>query len=111
MEAEFVRYLTVDLVKLLQSVHVPCAGVTPIDAVHLDPQVVHNETIVEHDRPWIGRIREPRPAARYDTTPQAIGRHAPRLDEHTDEVLAELGLSADEIAELRAASVIGARRT
>ncbi len=111
MEAEFVRYPTVDLVKLLQSVDVPCAGVTPIDEVQLDPQVVHNQIIVEHDRPWIGRVREPRPAARYDTTPQAIGRHAPKLDEHTDEVLAELGLAADEIAELRAANVVGARRT
>ena len=34
--------------------------------------------------------------------PTELGRHAPKLDEHTDEILAELGRDPDTIAALRA---------
>ena len=99
-----------DLVAALHAHDVPCALVTPVAEVHLDPQVRHNGTLVEHERPWLGAVREPRPPAHYAATPTALGRHAPKLDEHTDEVLAELGHDATAIAELRARGVVGARR-
>ena len=99
-----------DLVARLQSFDVPCALVTAVGDVHLDPQVIHNATLVEHDRQWLGAVREPRPPARYSATPVALGRHAPKLDEHTDEVLAELGYEPATIAALRTCGIIGARR-
>ena len=107
--AEVARYPGGELVALLHSHDVPCASINPLDRVHLDPQVIHNGTLVEHRRPWLGRVREPRPPARYSVTPTALGRHAPQLDEHTDEVLAELGHTPDEIADWRASGIIGAR--
>ena len=88
----------------------PCAIIQRVGEVHTDPQVIHNESLVEHERPWIGTIREPKPAPRFGATPAEIGRHAPKLDEHTDEVLGELGCDAAEIAALRARGVAGARR-
>jgi len=88
---------------------VPCALVNPIAEVHLDPQVQHNGTLVEHDRPWLGLVREPRPPAHYSVTPTSLGRHAPKLDEHTDEILAELGHDAAAVAAFRASGVAGAR--
>jgi crotonobetainyl-CoA:carnitine CoA-transferase CaiB-like acyl-CoA transferase len=39
-------------------------------------------------------------------TPGTYRRHAPRLGEHTDDILASLGYSADEIAELRREKVV-----
>ena len=42
------------------------------------------------------------PAADYSATPAAITRHAPRLGEHTAEVLREAGLTPAEIAEATA---------
>ena len=107
--AEVAKHTAADLVARLHAHDVPCAAVNPLERVHLDPQVVHNDTLVVHERPWLGTVREPRPPARYSATPTSLGRHAPRLDEHTDEVLAELGLDADRITDLRTRGVVGRR--
>ncbi len=110
INAEVARHPGVELMARLHHHDVPCAIANPLDAVHLDPQVVNNQILVEHVRPWIGRVREPRPPARYSKTPTSLGRHAPKLDEHTDEVLAELGHSPESIADLRTRRIIGQRR-
>ena len=48
------------------------------------------------------------PGAPYklSATPWAIRRPAPRLGEHTEEVLGRLGVSDDELAGLRAEHVV-----
>ena len=110
MTDEIARRPGRELVDVLHAHDVPCALVTPIDQVHLDPQVVHNGTLVEHERPWVGTVREPVPPVHFSLTPSALGRHAPKLDEHTDEVLRELGHDDESIADLRARGVVGQRR-
>lgn len=110
ISAEVARHPGADLRDRLVAHDVPCALVNSLDEVHLDPQVVHNGTLVEHERPWLGRVREPRPAARFSATPTSLGRHAPKLDEHTDEVLTELGHSPADIDALRAAGIVGPHR-
>jgi crotonobetainyl-CoA:carnitine CoA-transferase CaiB-like acyl-CoA transferase len=108
--AELERHVGAELVERLHSHDVPCALVNPIDQVHLDPQVRHNAQLVEHDRPWLGPVREPLPPVHFSATPTGLGRHAPKHDEHTDEVMGEIGLDDDTIAALRASGAIGARR-
>jgi alpha-methylacyl-CoA racemase len=49
---------------------------------------------------------QPAPSPRFDRTPSQLGT-PPMLGEHTDEVLAEVGLTLPEIAELRARGVVG----
>src|SRR5438477_257113 len=52
------------------------------------------------DHPTEGRIRNMRPSARFSETPVETRRLAPRLSEHSAEILSEAGFSADEIAAL-----------
>ena len=79
---------------------VPSAPVLRRDDVLTDPQVVFNGLIETIDQPGLGPIRQARPAARFDGTPAAIRDPAPSIGQHTEAVLAELGLAAADIAAL-----------
>ena len=70
-----------------------------------DAQVKHNGVIEEVDHPHAGTMRVCKQAARFSKTPSELGRPAPAFGEHTDELLAELGLAPAEIAELRSDSI------
>ncbi|MBV8771316.1 MAG: CoA transferase, partial [Deltaproteobacteria bacterium] len=71
-----------------------------------DPQVAANRIIVEAEHPSAGPMRQPRPPGRFDATPAELRSFAPKLGEHTSEVLYEAGVTAEEIAALRDAGVI-----
>ena len=62
---------------------------------------------MESTHPIAGRMRQARPAARFETTPSGLRLPAPGLGEHSDELLAEAGLAPDEIRALREADVVG----
>jgi crotonobetainyl-CoA:carnitine CoA-transferase CaiB-like acyl-CoA transferase len=54
----------------------------------------------EAEHPRAGRYRVVPPPARFGATPSSVRRPAPLIGEHTDEVLAEMGLTAAEIVGL-----------
>ena len=86
---------------------VPCGPVLKRSSMHENAQIRANQILVEDDHPVVGRVRQPRPAERMEGTPSEIRRHAAALGEHTNEVLAELGLSEGEIGSLREAGALG----
>ena len=99
---------TADWLARLEAENVPCAPALTRSEVVENAQVAASEILLESDHPHAGRLRQTRPAARFEGTPVTIRRGAPRLGEHTNEVLAELlGLSDAEIAALRASGAIG----
>ena len=97
---------TADLTARLEAADVPHAIVATPATIHLDPQVVANELLIESEHPSAGPMRNPRPVGDFDRTPSAMPGPAPALGQHTDEVLRALGLSASDLAELRADGVV-----
>lgn len=98
--------LETDLADFLEAAEehdVPASKINTLDDLVTDPQVVHNAVFVERHHPVAGRLREPRPAPVFSDTPARVSGFAPRLGEHSDEIVRALGLDPDV---LRAAGVI-----
>ena len=89
----------------LEAADVPFAPVQTIPEVIEDPQVQHLHTFYPTQHPVEGPGLDIHRPVLIDGQRDAIAP-APSLGEHTDTVLAELGYGADEVARLRAASVI-----
>lgn len=96
-----------DWIEALKAGGVPCGSFNfPPEALH-DPQLVANGFVVDMEHPLLGPYRTFGPPLRTDGTPTRIQSSAPQLDEHTDEVLGELGFSAQEVAAMRVAGIAG----
>ena len=102
---------TGEVVARLTEHDVPCAAVTDLDDVRTHPQVIASGSLEESVDPRLGRVVQPRPTARFAEMPQAARRPSPGLGEHTDEILGELGLTPDAVAELRQQGVVGGGET
>ena len=89
----------------LEAEDVPCAPVLTRTEMIGHPQIRANGIVVESDHPGAGRLRQTRPAARFSKTPTSIVRGGPGLGEHSAEILAEAGLTRDEIATLLGAGI------
>lgn len=90
----------------LDAEQVPCAPILSREELLTDPQVAANALIVETEHPRVGRMRQARPAARFDRTPAELRSPAPTLGEHTDTILTELGVPAAQLNALREAGVV-----
>jgi crotonobetainyl-CoA:carnitine CoA-transferase CaiB-like acyl-CoA transferase len=97
---------TAHWVQVLNELSIPCGPINTIDETFADPQVQHLGMAAPVDHPRLGDISIVRHAVSMSRTPHDIRRHAPGTGEHTDEVLAEAGLTEDRIAALRASGAI-----
>ena len=61
----------------------------------------------ELDHPTEGKIMQARPPARFSASPASIRRMAPRLGQHSREVLREAGYADEEIDRLVTAKAVG----
>jgi crotonobetainyl-CoA:carnitine CoA-transferase CaiB-like acyl-CoA transferase len=102
---------TAEWLQRLDANDVPSAPVLRRSEVVANEQVLARELIADFDHPDIGRVRQPKPAARFDRTAAEIQGPAPRIGEHSAIILAELGLEAAEIERLAAEKVVRLMKT
>ena len=91
----------------LDANNVPSAPVLGRHEVITHEQVAINGMIEEFDHPAVGRIRQARPAARFDVSPSAVQRPAPALGGDSAEILKDLGFADAEVETLAQAGAVG----
>ena len=104
---------TAQWIALLESKAVPCGPINDIGQAFDDAQVkargltikqaLSAAAVAQTAVPSIATVASP---LRLTATPPVLRRAPPALGEHTDEVMAEMGLGAEQIASLRASGVL-----
>jgi len=87
------RFARADLIAKLEAVQVPAGPINNLADVFADPQIVHRGMKVEMPSAAAagGKLPGLRTPIMIDGAPMSSGKAAPRLGEHTDEILREIG--------------------
>ena len=88
---EISKWKSSEILKRLQEEGVPSAPL--LDRMDLldNDQILANESILRVNIDGFGEVRQARPAARFSKTPSELSRPAPKLGEHSFEILSSLG--------------------
>lgn len=91
----------------LEKARIPAGPVNELDETIADPQVVARGLLEPHDAPDKSKsLPLAAPPAQLSATPAEVRHGAPALGQHTDEILAELGFTAAEVAAFHAAEIV-----
>ncbi len=90
----------------LAAAEVPCGPINDLASAFASAQVVARGLVVDVTHPVLGALRQVGPPFALAATPASIRTPPPLLGEHTDEILADLGFTPGETAELRRLRVV-----
>ena len=93
------KWTSEELLKSLDENDVPCAPLLNRMELMEHPQIVESQTIQKLEFEGFGEVRQARPAARFQLTESEIRSPAPKLGQHSTEVLGSLGYSKKIIDE------------
>lgn len=85
---------------------VPCAPVQPIEDMFDHPQVLAEDLVAELPHPQVGTYRTMTKPVKFSRTPGPAPFAAPTFGQHSDELMAEHGYSAQQIQALRASGAL-----
>ncbi|MDH7501018.1 MAG: CoA transferase, partial [candidate division NC10 bacterium] len=94
-------------IRLMEKEGIPCGPINTVDKLIDHPQLLAREMIAEIDHGSLGKIKMPALPIKFSATPGRVDQPAPRLGEHTEEVLVGLlGMRREEVAALRQKKVV-----
>ncbi len=100
------RMTKAELVERLTEAGVPCGPAYQMDEVFADPQVIHLGMAADIDTLPFGPTQFVAQPVRLTRTPTSMAVRPPDRGEHTDEILAEIGIEGSELADLRSRNII-----
>ena len=99
--AETRKWTKASLLEALLAADIWCGEIKSHLETVEDPQVRHRGVVTSYRHARAGEVKVIGPVVEMSATPPVIDRPAPIVGEHTDEILAEFGVSADDIAVLK----------
>jgi len=97
LEPLFLKRTTDEWLAIFERVGVPAGPVLSITQMHEDPHVRARDMVVELDHPGAGPTKAIGLPVKFSQTPGKVMTPAPRLGEHTREVLREAGYCAEDV--------------
>ncbi len=97
---------TAELIDVLRAGGVPCAPILTMDAVMQEPQTLASGMLVGAPPPRLPDYRSFALPIQWDGRRPGVRRVPPRLGEHSEDVLTQLGYTRDDVRSLRARKVI-----
>lgn len=94
------RDTTENWLSRMDAAHLPAGPVNDILEMHDDPQARARDMIVEVDHPKAGKVKTLGHPVKFSDTPASVVRAAPRLGQHTREILDKMGYESAEIEAL-----------
>ena len=91
---------------LMEEAGIPAGPILDTGEMFADEQTRHRNMVVEVNHSTAGKIETLGPAVNLSKSPASVRRAAPRLGEHSAEVLAEFGYNDAEIEDLLRSGVI-----
>ncbi|GGC11265.1 CaiB/BaiF CoA transferase family protein [Pseudoduganella buxea] len=95
-----------DVLAALQAADVPAGRIYSVADIVADPHYQARDMILQSELPDGVKVKMPGIVPKLSDTPGAVRWQGPMLGEHTDAVLARLGMTAGEIARLRERGVV-----
>jgi crotonobetainyl-CoA:carnitine CoA-transferase CaiB-like acyl-CoA transferase len=99
---EMKKRSTQEWIEALERADIPVQGMNSLADIMADPHLAATGYFRSVEHPSEGRIKSMAVPSEWSESKPEYRRHAPRLGEHTREVLAEAGFSANEIQSLLA---------
>ena len=94
-----------DWIEYLNKAGVPCGPINNLAQTFEDPQIKHQQMVLELEQPS-GKVKTLGFPVKMSNTPAKIHRPAPQLGQHTEEILSGLGFSREKIKELKEKNVV-----
>jgi crotonobetainyl-CoA:carnitine CoA-transferase CaiB-like acyl-CoA transferase len=98
--AEISKWESEEILARFKAEGVPSAPL--LDRMELlgNEQIIANQSVLKLNYEEFGEVRQARPPARFEKTPSELSRPAPKLGEHSKEILLNLGYSEEKISSL-----------